>query len=33
MAALDDILYTRGGLTTKPKANMNDNFNIEGNEG
>jgi hypothetical protein len=28
MAALDNTLYTRGGLTTKPKANMNDNFNI-----
>ena len=32
MAALDDILYTRSGLTTKPKANMNDYFNIEGNK-
>ena len=32
MAALDDILYTRSGLITKPKANMNDYFNIEGNK-
>ena len=29
MAALDGIRYTQKGLTTKPKANMNDNFKID----
>ena len=29
MAALDGTRYTEQGLTTKPKANMNDNFEID----
>ena len=29
MAALDGTRYTDQGLTTKPKANMNDNFEID----
>ena len=29
MAALDGTRYTELGLTTKPKANMNDNFEID----
>ena len=29
MAALDGTLYTSQGLTEKPKANMNDNFDID----
>ena len=29
MAALDGIIYTEQGLITKPKANMNDNFEID----
>ena len=29
MAALDDTLYTSQGLKEKPKANMNDNFDID----
>jgi len=32
MSALEKTSYTRNGLTTKPKANMNDYFNIEGNK-
>jgi len=29
MAALDGTIYTEQGLITKPKANMNDNFEID----
>ena len=29
MAALEDTLYDYSGLTSKPKANMNDHFNIK----
>ena len=29
MAALEGTLYTEGGLTTKPTANMNDHFDVK----
>lgn len=32
MATIDNIKYSSNGLTDKPKANMNDNFNIDINK-
>ena len=29
MAALEGIMYKESGLTEKPKANMNDHFDID----